>query len=676
MTAKTEIDFSAGWQISPASTNEGPAASAAEELAHHLGLIAPQSKDAAAIRVSLGCREDANDGFIWNVSGNTVQLTGHSERGLLYAAMSFLSALGFAWPGHKVDDTCVPAGTIFSVPEVCAETPGFAGRCLILGHHCFLAEHGAWIRWAARNRLNTIFIHTAEEGLALGAAPVAQWHAVSTDVRNACARYGMVLEVGGHGLSRLLPRKLFDDMPDAFRMKDGERTSDHNLEPLNSDGMAIVRTNARDWFNANPGANVYHLWPDDIPGGGWSSSPESRELTASDQALIASNALAEELEAVSPDAEIAHIAYHDTEPAPTALRPRHNVSLLWAPRMRSYAQGAFESPSSVNDRYPDELAANIALFEDARAKPARVFEYYLDAILFKSVLPPLATQMALDARGYQAAGVHTLQALMVGGRPWNAPPLNAWCFARLAWDPDGDPATLILEFASLLVGPDAADDLAGHFTALADGFALALTLEPREAKPGAAAGAADFLDTPPTDMGDPWHATPEDISLRLGWKPVIENHLLKAEEALARASARASTTRHLPGLRAEFALARLWFDFHFARLSVYDAWHKRDTAGDAPVSEALDHARVFCDAVDAWSQVHVTDSRYQANTQLLHWLFWRLRLDWIREQIAPDDAVKAKVRSERESDMARRFDIARRLWTQAPETPITHSETS
>ena len=171
MSTPVTLDFSNGWHID-AAPGSGPTQAAAQELAEHLALIAPQSEGQSGIRMSLAYRDQATDGFIWNVAEGHVQLTGNSERGLLYAIFSFLTQLGFGWPGHEIEDRHIPSGLRFSLPEACAETPSFEGRCLIIGHHVFLTEHEAWIKWAARNCLNTVFVHTAEEGLALGAAPV------------------------------------------------------------------------------------------------------------------------------------------------------------------------------------------------------------------------------------------------------------------------------------------------------------------------------------------------------------------------------------------------------------------------------------------------------------------------------------------------------------------------
>ncbi len=55
------------------------------------------------------------------------------------------------------------------------QAPSFKGRCLIIGHAAFMADADGWIVWAARNRLNTIFLHVTADALAFGAAPEKQW---------------------------------------------------------------------------------------------------------------------------------------------------------------------------------------------------------------------------------------------------------------------------------------------------------------------------------------------------------------------------------------------------------------------------------------------------------------------------------------------------------------------
>jgi len=61
----------------------------------------------------------------------------------------------------------------------------------------------------------------------------------------------------------------------------------------------------------------------------------------------------------------------------------------------------------------------------------------------------------------------------------------------------------------------------------------------------------------------------------------------------------------------------------------------------------------------------VAEPCYQTNTKLLHWLFWRLRLDWIREQLAPAGPQREAIRTDREADMTTRFAQGRTLWTQS-----------
>ncbi|GIW18573.1 MAG: hypothetical protein KatS3mg064_1730 [Tepidiforma sp.] len=82
---------------------------------------------------------------------------------------------------------------------------------------------------------------------------------------------------------------------------------------------------------------MYHLWADDLRAGGWCACGGCAGMTPSDQALEATNLVAEALERVDPAAQVAHLAYHDTLEAPQRVRPRANVAALWAPRNRCYA---------------------------------------------------------------------------------------------------------------------------------------------------------------------------------------------------------------------------------------------------------------------------------------------------------------------------------------------------
>ena len=237
--------------------------------------------------------------------------------------------------------------------------------------------------------------------------------------------FGMTLELGGHGLPALLPRADFAAHPERFPVRGGQRDARYNLNVLDADAIATIKANASAWIAANPGFDVYHLWPDDLPEGGWCEDAAAAGHTASDQAMIAVNAIAEVLAAAEPGAQLAYLSYHDTE-APPRIAPAANVSLTFAPRLRCYAK-AIDADHPVNAKYPDLWRANAALFPGR----ARVFEYWLDAILFKIVAPPMVDVIRRDLAFYAANGADAVGALATGSMPFPAPNLNAYAIARL-----------------------------------------------------------------------------------------------------------------------------------------------------------------------------------------------------------------------------------------------------
>jgi len=61
-----------------------------------------------------------------------------------------------------------------------------------------------------------------------------------------------ILEFGGHMLSTLVPRSLFAEHPDYFRMNEkGQRIADHNFCP-SSGAMDVLRENAASFFKELP----------------------------------------------------------------------------------------------------------------------------------------------------------------------------------------------------------------------------------------------------------------------------------------------------------------------------------------------------------------------------------------------------------------------------------------
>lgn len=626
---RVDLTLTNAWSIELAGAAP-PARLAAEELRRTLqrigGPALPIVAHAAGPRIAL-CHGAHGDGFVRAADAAGLLLRGDGPRGLLYAAYDLLAALGCRWLAPGADGENIPRYDRVTLPaETIADRPALPGRSLIIGHDIFLAEGEAWIIWAARNRLNTIFIHTIAEGLPLGACRLTYWQRRRRDLLPLIAARGMDLELGGHHLRDLLPRRLFRRDPELFRSDGARRTPDANCCPSNPATQARLRNAMQAFVRRNPEAAVYHLWPDDLLGGGWCACSRCAGLTPADQALLATNQLAAALAELRPEARISTLAYHDTEAPPAQVTPLPNVDLLFAPRPRSYAFGIDGAP---NAGYAARLANNLAPFrERAAARPA-VFEYYLDGILFKSAPPPLAATLAADLRSYQAAGVHTVHALLTGDRPFRSAPLNAWLFAQLAWHPEQDPAALLATYAAARA-PRTPAALVDAYNALAAAWLPALDHDSAAELAARVERSRDPVGNPPRDVLDLMAVLPapaNELTLerlhgvagylaagRAAWQTVIDSAFVDA--------ARLETEQ------AEWELGAQTLEFFTARQQLAVL-----VARGAPrrqLRPALREAQTALDRLAAWAVLHVPSGAL-ANHRLMRLIF-QLQLDAIDDQ--------------------------------------------
>jgi hypothetical protein len=395
-----ELELSRGWRdTGDRSTPE--AALAAAELETALG---PAGEDGVEIVLSHG--DAAGEGFRRRATPGRVELHGDSPRGLLFGAYAMLEELGarWPWPGERATR---PAGT--RLEENVEESPALAGRCLVLGERGLVEEAEQWIVWAARNRLNCLFVHVSTRRDPTGAAPEAAWLKQRERAVALARERGMTIEHGGHLLPELL--------------------SSADLRELAEGRADAARRVLEEHVRSHPEADVLHLWGVDVPAG------LSGGRDSSDAALRTTNMLAELAEDVRPGTQVAFLAYHDTEEVPRSVRPRHNVCLLFAPRERCYDHPLDDPGCRRNLRYRELFLAQVEHFRSAGAAPPRVLEYWFDAILFAGDVPDLAETMAADLTFYREAGAHTVQMLMTGHG--SAPPRhpNPLAFARLARNP-------------------------------------------------------------------------------------------------------------------------------------------------------------------------------------------------------------------------------------------------
>lgn len=585
-------------------------------------------------RIILTCGNEG-DGFRRMLHEHGIILQGEGARGLLYAVYDLLETLGCRWVSPYAQGAYIPYSNRVVLPtDEVAQQPALLGRCLVIGHDFFLQEAEQWIIWAARNRFNTIFIHTIDQHLALGACHLALWRERCTDLLPLIRERGMRLEIGGHNMSSLLPRKLFHSNPEAFRYNGKQRTPDHNFCASSFAARTHLQSNAAVFFRSFPEANVFHLWHDDLPHGGWCQCSRCSRLSPSDQALAVANELAETLESINPQARISHLCYHDTLSAPTKVTPHSLVVPIYAPRTRSYAWGIGNEMSTVNAPLKQHLADIVATFKPGlrMTSEPRVFEYYLDGILFKSAPPPLPSVIQEDMQTYQAMGVHTIQVLMTGDRPWLAAPMNAWLSARLAWNPAQDPQTLVAEYTRVhrQEAPNtitASAQVTMAYQVLAEAWRPVLDMQATEYQCHTKVQPLrDMVAYPPADVLD--YMT---VSL-----DVREKHLARLlpllsllEQGKALWDDVAHMERTPEGERVEWEIARLFLQFVVARQQVYVLAGRG--APKAELVSALDQAQAVVDELMQWGTTHLHSGRARANYHLLRMGF-QLHLDAIRDR--------------------------------------------
>jgi hypothetical protein len=602
-------------------------------------------------------------GFAWRASETRIEIHGESEAGLLAGAYDLLDKAGFRWlrPGESA--SVGPDG------EAELEFAASSGRkengailpLLILGHGSYLEKAADYMLWGARNGYGGVFFHTTGEKLALGAAPIGLYDSLRGELADLARRLGLGLELGGHGLSALLPRKLIKKEPELFRMADGIRTADQNFCPSNPKGIGIVGRNFSAFAAAHPEISVFHVWPDDLPGGGWCSCPACSGLSPAAQSLRVAANLAAVLEKARPGARLSFLAYHDTEDMAGAVQSLGgkvpaNLELLWAPRMRSWAAGYGDPASALNESSRANFEAARAAFLAAGGGSVSIFEYWEDAILFKTAVPPLAACMEGDL-AYYAEGKRAdkVGVLLTGDRlPLAARP-NLWLMPRLlGGQVSGEgqvgagrgAEALWAAWCASAYGPAAAP-MRRYWAALEAAWAIDLDLEPGETAINIPAPITTAGKNPPADWGDPWLASAERLGTRRARCEEAFTLLREAEAAMAeaRASFAPAGDRSRAESRAgkavedealEYAISSGIIELDSARLSAY---HE---AAQGEAGAAADIAVIALSILDGLYRSFraIPDARARRNAAFILYLNYGLRLRAIAR--APRNALRRK----------------------------------
>jgi hypothetical protein len=230
-----------------------------------------------------------------------------------------------------------------------------------------------WPERVKRAGLNTIGIHHQDSPHA-----IVDWIKTKTGQQflESCSKLKLNVEYELHAIKELLPRSLFQKHPEWFRMNEkGERTPDANCCVHARDGINVICENAVNIAKVlRPTTARYFYWGDD--GKPWCACPKCKDLTDSDQALLLENQIIRALKAVQSEAQLAHLAYAKTLPAPKTIKPEPSVFLEFAPIQRRYDIPFDQQQSSEGLA---ALGANLQVFP---RDTAQILEYWLDVSRF------------------------------------------------------------------------------------------------------------------------------------------------------------------------------------------------------------------------------------------------------------------------------------------------------
>lgn len=192
---------------------------------------------------------------------------------------------------------------------------------------------------------------------------------------------GIDFEYEEHAMTYLLPKELFAEHPDYFRMdENGVRQADGNGCPSSEEGLQVIMQNVAHFAETHkPTNHKYYTWLFD--GGDICHCPECKEYNASDQGLLFENHILEALKQIDPDARLAHLAYQQTTPPPTHIKPADGVFLEFAPFFRRWDRPLSDTTAIREGQkwshgdYLNMLKDNLEVFP---SETAQVLEYWMD----------------------------------------------------------------------------------------------------------------------------------------------------------------------------------------------------------------------------------------------------------------------------------------------------------
>lgn len=420
--------------------------------AHGVPAVALARDPETAAALLSGCPTIVEpDGFRLRVDSGGALLVGQRPRATLYAAYALLERLGCRWLGPG--DEVVPRRATIALPTLeHSEAPAFANREVIEdGTHVQvhqpayrqqeIEDDARLIDWMAKVRLSGFFpfrYDPEDPGL--------------DDAYPELRRRDLDMAGGGHILPFLLPRSLFAEHPDYFRMDAaGRRDAEGNFCVSSQAALEIISANAVKLVRARPHLAVLHVWGHDVDSGSWCACPDCRQFTAQDQYVIACNAIVAGLRNSGFTIRVSPVAYHDTLVPDLTVQPDPELELSFALRNRCYAH-AIDEPQCERNLWHRK---NVLRWQSRiPANRLTATEYYADPILFRSLGITFPTVVVADLAAAQELGAERTYMLVICPvYSYAAHVLNMVAYARRSWDGQLTADAIVDEFCHSAYGP-------------------------------------------------------------------------------------------------------------------------------------------------------------------------------------------------------------------------------
>ncbi len=246
-----------------------------------------------------------------------------------------------------------------------------------------------WIDKLANAGIDTLGIHPRGGALAHQSLKELVARTETAEYRELidyAHRRGLEVEYEIHAAGYLMPRELFSEHPEYFRVNEaGERTADRNFCVSNRDALDLFADRAAELALALYGSSHnFYFWMDD----GQQLQchcPKCRSLSPSDQQLIVLNRVLQKIKEHFSDARVAYLAYMDTIVPPSNICAEDGIFLEYAPFEKYTAKG--ENSAELTAREKEMIAPLMQFFEKG---PKKVLEYWYDNSLFSDWKKPPA----------------------------------------------------------------------------------------------------------------------------------------------------------------------------------------------------------------------------------------------------------------------------------------------